>query len=292
MSTNGLLNKVHKLYNMFYLQQSPCHMNNVVKCWKWNVYEFIRNQCGSKYAVLILNRTISQNQNFVKSFWNNATLRITVDGGTVHWDKFLTSLPENEQTTLKLPDFITGDFDSITEEVLLKYKKKGCETIHMPDQDHTDFTKALMQLNSHCLETNIDLDHVIALVQSSGRIDQILGNIQTLHLVKEQNLLKPHTKMYILSDDSISWLLEPGDHIIDVPEESRGYKKSWCALIPIGEACENVTTSGLKWNLDKQQLKFGGIVSTSNAFDGSEQVKVKCSHTLLWAMKIPGLVNK
>lgn len=292
MSTNGMLNKVHKLFNIFYLQHSPCHTNNVVKCWKWDVYEFIRNQLDTKYAVLVLNRSISQNQDFIRGFWNNATVRMTVDGGTVHWDKFLNTLPEHLQKTMKLPDFITGDFDSITEEVLEKYKKKGCKAIHTPDQNHTDFTKALMQLNSHCKDTDIQLDNVIAIVQSSGRIDQILGNIQTLHLVKEMNLFQPHTKMYILSDDSISWLLEPGDHIINVPEESRRVKKAWCALVPIGEACQNVTTSGLKWNLDKQQLKYGRIVSTSNAFDGSEQVKIKCSHTLLWAMKVPGLVNK
>lgn len=95
------------------------------------------------------------------------------------------------------------------------------------------------------------MDHVIAVAQSSGRLDQILGNIQTLHLVREERLLNPNTKMYLMSGDCIAWLLSPGDHIIDVPEECRCNEECWCALMPVGEACDSVTTSGLKWNLGK-----------------------------------------
>nr|XP_026496681.1 thiamin pyrophosphokinase 1 isoform X1 [Vanessa tameamea] len=289
MDTNNVINKVQKLLNVFYVQQKAA--SSVTKCWKWNINEFSNNQANHKYAVLILNRKISQKQEFIKKIWNNATLRIAVDGGMVHWEKFVNNLPVIDQTTMKLPDLITGDFDSITEDVLEKYKTKGCKAIHTPDQDHTDFTKALKELNNYCIDNEIQMDHVIAIAQSSGRIDQILGNIQTLYLVREERLLHPETKMYIMSDDSLTWILSPGDHIIDIPEESRRVKGCWCALIPVGEVCERVTTNGLKWNLDNQQLKFGRLVSTSNTFDGSEQVKIKCSHTLVWAMEIPSLTN-
>lgn len=92
---------------------------------------------------------------------------------------------------------------------------------------------------------------MIGVAQSSGRLDHIVGNIQTLCLVKERKLLKANTKVYLLADDSISWLLSPGDHVIKIPEESRKHKESWCSLIPIGEECEYVTSTGLKWNLRK-----------------------------------------
>ncbi|XP_045765458.1 thiamin pyrophosphokinase 1 isoform X2 [Maniola jurtina] len=280
MAVNGILSK-----------QGPCGQScSVVKCWKWNVNDIF--EYHSKYAVVVLNRTISQNEEVIKKVWNNASLRITVDGGTVHWDRFVNSLSENDQTIMKIPDLITGDFDSITEDVLQKYKKKGCKTIHTPDQSHTDFTKALIELNNYCEEHQTKMDEVLVIAQTSGRLDQILGNIQTLHLVKENGLVHPKTRIYIMSDDSLSWLLQPGDHIIDIPEESRGYKRAGCSLIPVGEPCTSVTTSGLKWNLDNQELKFGKLVSTSNAFDGSEQVKIKCSHTLLWSMKVPSLMGK
>lgn len=93
------------------------------------------------------------------------------------------------------------------------------------------------------------LDHVIAVCQSSGRIDQTLGNIQTLFLAKEKLLLGPKTRLYIMTDDAVSWLLCPGDHIISIPEQSRSHKRAWCSIVPIGETCTNITTTGLKWNL-------------------------------------------
>ncbi|CAH2071602.1 unnamed protein product [Iphiclides podalirius] len=162
--------------------------------------------------------------------------------------------------------------------------------IQTPDQDYTDFTKALIELNKHCLAHKIEIKHAIAIAQASGRIDHILGNLQTLYLAKQKQLLGYSTKLYMLSDDAISWLLFPGNHVIFIPEETRQYKKSWCSLVPIGESCMSVTTSGLKWNLDNAPLQFGELVSTSNAFDGSEEVKISCSNTVLWSMKVPNIL--
>lgn len=100
---------------------------STIKCWKWDVTPVIsmQNKPSLRYAVLILNRPISQEEAFMKNFWEKATLRITVDGGALRWDQFLTRLPEEIRNKMKIPDLITGDFDSITEETLQKYKKKG-----------------------------------------------------------------------------------------------------------------------------------------------------------------------
>lgn len=39
--------------------------------WKWDVTPFTNPTPQLKYAILVLNRPISQNQEFVRSFWNN-----------------------------------------------------------------------------------------------------------------------------------------------------------------------------------------------------------------------------
>lgn len=289
MTASGL---VKNLNQVLLLKQNQCGMLcNVTRCWKWDITKLVAASNTLKYAVLILNRPISLSNEFMKNFWNNAAVRLTVDGGTVQWDKFVGKLPVDVQKSMKLPDLITGDFDSITDEMMKKYTNQSCEVVHTPDQDYTDFTKALLELNKYCDRHKVEVQHIVAVGQSSGRLDQIIGNIQSLFLVKEQALIKPDVNAYLLMDDSVSWLLSPGDHIIKIPEESRRNKRAWCSLIPIGEACQRVVTSGLKWNLDNQPLKFGELVSTSNTFDGSEYVKVKCSNTLLWSLRVPSLID-
>lgn len=97
---------------------------------------------------------------------------------------------------------------------------------------------------------------MVVLGQTSGRLDQVLGNIHTLFLARDKHLLSPNTKLYLISDDAISWVLTQGSHLIKIPRETLQSNKSWCSLVPIGESCMNVTTSGLKWDLGKRKLDY------------------------------------
>lgn len=45
-----------------------------------------------------------------------------------------------------LPDVISGDFDSAHPALLKAYAAKGVRVVPTPDQDETDFTKALRVL--------------------------------------------------------------------------------------------------------------------------------------------------
>ena len=42
-----------------------------------------------------------------------------------------------------MPDIVTGDFDSISEAVMAHCKSIGVKVIPTPEQDATDFTKAV-----------------------------------------------------------------------------------------------------------------------------------------------------
>jgi thiamine pyrophosphokinase len=204
-----------------------------------------------------------------------ATFRITVDGGTNRWLSWLQKY--NLEDKLRQPNLITGDLDSCHKESIAFFNKS--RVIQTVDQDETDFTKSLRVLEPFMSEMN--LENVIAMCETSGRLDQILGNINTLFKIhlKPAEMSRP---VFILSANSLSWLLGAGDHQIHIPNN---VKKLWCALVPL--EATRVTTGGLKWNLTNQIMEFGGIVSTSNKYDGvSDVVTVTTDKALLWSMGI------
>ncbi|CAO1440332.1 unnamed protein product [Diamesa serratosioi] len=234
----------------------------------------------NSYAVIVLNRPINADSNLIESLWRQAKLTIAVDGGANRWIDWLKQNDLLEK--LDPPQYITGDFDSARKESLDYFKDLGTEIISTPDQDATDFTKSLMVLEP--LVEKYNLKSIIVFSESSGRFDQILANINTLFIFNQKSL---HTlPVFLLSANSMTWLLSPANHSIHIPELT---KNLWCALIPIGSPCV-VSTKGLKWNLTNNTLEFGGIVSTSNTYDGtSKTVEIITDKFLLWSMGISKL---
>ena len=59
---------------------------------------------------------------------------------------------EMERISIKNPTFICGDFDSVELNLLDYFKDKGTTIVPTPDQNLTDFTKALKVLGSRLNE--------------------------------------------------------------------------------------------------------------------------------------------
>ncbi|XP_058450559.1 thiamin pyrophosphokinase 1 isoform X2 [Malaya genurostris] len=250
--------------------------DNVRVATTWSPGDLIDASIGDDgLAVILLNRPICLHKEYFRSVWNKAKVRITVDGGTNRWVDFVKENVGVEEQ-LKPPDLVTGDFDSCTDESMSYVTRLNCKIIKTPDQNATDFTKSLKVLKSTGHDK--DINRVLVLCESSGRIDQIMANINTLFLARS---ILPSAFVFIRSSNSLSWLLSTGVHQIEIPPRLV-HERIWCSLVPIGQRVV-CTTSGLRWNLDNRVMEFGSLVSTSNTYS-SPEVEIRTDSPVLWSM--------
>ncbi|XP_034944900.1 thiamin pyrophosphokinase 1 [Chelonus insularis] len=256
----------------------------------WDPSEIFDRSVDHKYAVIILNQPIRLHESFILPLWREAQIKITVDGGTNRWMEYLGPL-SNKIYDGKCPDYapdmVTGDLDSILPEIRTNLENIGVRIYETIDQQYTDFSKALMKLSAECKSKNISLHSVYVLVETAGRLDQIIANINTLYRSRE--FMEDKTPVICISSNSLTWLLRSGEHRIKIPEKLRTCK-SWVGLIPFGPQQNSISSTGLKYNLDKLNCSFGGLISTSNTYDGSPEVTVTTNTDIIWTMSIESLV--
>ncbi|KAK2990616.1 hypothetical protein RJ640_019896 [Escallonia rubra] len=184
---------------------------------------------------------------FTPLLWKHAQLRLCADGGA------------NRLFDEYKPDVIKGDMDSIRTEVLDFYANLGTKTIdESHDQDTTDLHKCV----SH--------------IPLGGRFDHEIGNINVLCRFRTVRLV-------LLSEDCLIQLL-PSTHHHEIYVQS-STEGPHCGLIPIGMPSGSTTTTGLQWDLTDTEMRFGGLISTSNIVK-DEKVTVRSDSDLLWTISI------
>ncbi|KAI8848025.1 thiamine pyrophosphokinase, vitamin B1-binding domain-containing protein [Chytridium lagenaria] len=114
---------------------------------------------------------------------------------------------------------------------------------------------------------------IVVMGALGGRFDQTMSSVN----------------LYLVCCDSIVVLLTSEfEHLIECDRSIEG---PTCGLIPVGCPVAHMETEGLKWNLDHSMpSKFGGMISTSNAFEvggheGMAVVKVRTDAPVLWSVE-------
>ncbi|OAD51950.1 Thiamin pyrophosphokinase 1 [Eufriesea mexicana] len=254
----------------------------------WDPLQIFNCCIQYKYAVVILNSPLDWKNNSLLQIWKKAEVKVTVDGGTFRWIQYLKKQGIdllNEHNNEYVPTLITGDMDSCSGLILEQLKSMGSMIIETPDQNHTDYVKALIELRHYAEKKDIKLNGIYVFADSSGRFDHIMGNINTLY--KSDELIK-NVQIIQIANNSLTWILRPGFHSIIIPK-ILVQNSSWCGLLPIGAPVNCIITTGLKWNLNNTTLKFGDLVSSSNTYDNSSEVTVNTDSSLVWTMGIEPL---
>ncbi|XP_030543327.1 thiamine pyrophosphokinase 1 isoform X1 [Rhodamnia argentea] len=230
------------------------------------------------YALVVLNQRLPR---FTPLLWEHAQVRMCADGGANRvYDEMPGLLPHEDAVAIRnryKPEVIKGDMDSIRTEIMDFYRKLGTKIVdESHDQDTTDLHKCVSYIRDSTPE--LDKSNLCILVAGAlgGRFDHEIGNINVLCRFSDMRII-------LISDDCLIQLLpRTHHHEIHILSSVEG---PHCGLVPIGIPSKSTTTTGLQWDLADTEMKFGGLISTSN-IAREETVTVRSDSDLLWTISI------
>lgn len=222
-----------------------------------------------------------------------------------------------------------------------------------PDQYSTDFTKCLKYLNSHASEiiasprrhrgsasqsSSDSLLEVVILGGLGGRVDQAFSQIHHLYMMTETQRelreiqhsasdpndhpgddktprLATGGSLYLVSEESITFVLHKGRNIIHTPatrradiahaasavemqpetsglprngnleeQEMKYFFEENVGIVPLS-APATITTQGFEWDVQDWPTEIGGQISTSNHIR-AEKVEVDASVPVLFTVEL------
>ena len=172
-----------------------------------------------------------------------------------------------------MPDLICGDLDSITANNLAYFRQKRVRVEIMPDQNATDFTKALRFVSDNREQVLQELNLLTSTeVESAivdtvvfgglgGRADQAFSQLHHLYTAQQDPTINCGD-IYLFTPESIIFLLHKGDNIIQVPVKAGQFDDN-IGLIPLAGPAM-ITTHGLEWDVEDWETEIGLQISTSN----------------------------
>lgn len=159
-------------------------------------------------------------------------------------------------------DYWLGDFDDIDPEKTIEELGQEVSIIRTPDQNKTDFEKGIDFL------INLGATTIHAVCAVGQRMDHTLSNYASITKYS-------HVELILFNDWSKAYLLKP--------TFEKWYKKGdIISLMPLPFA-GNVTTKGLKYSLNDEDLAWGKRLGTSNeaADDGIVRIEYGSGNLLM-----------
>ncbi|KAH7106108.1 thiamine pyrophosphokinase [Auriculariales sp. MPI-PUGE-AT-0066] len=236
-------------------------------------------------ALIIINQPFSYD--LLSKLWSNVSWRACADGGANRLHDILVA--HKGDFGFYRPDLIRGDLDSFRDDVRAVWSRLDVSIERDPSQDSTDVMKCISALPDHITE-------VVILGGFSGRLDHTIHILALLHRLRNDPAQR---KYFVITDDSLGWVLDAGAHEIHLPHPSLGASNSTvahdehsgnslgttCGILPVGIDKTILNTEGLQWNLVNAVSSFDGMVSTSNRYV-APMVRITTSRPVWWTVEV------
>ncbi|KAG4417243.1 hypothetical protein IFR04_009613 [Cadophora malorum] len=228
------------------------------------------------FAILILNQALRLPAAVYSRLWASSIFKVAADGGANR----LHDLNTRNMIDLSV-DAVIGDLDSLLTETRKYWESKDVPVIHDPDQYSTDFGKAVKFIRSSPSRQAID---IVVIGGLGGRVDQGMATLSHLYTFQPDPAYSSG-RMYLLSSESITFVLKTGTHKIQAKEGFDGIKLGkHVGIIPLKEPAI-ISTEGLEWDVQKWETEVGGQMSTSNHVK-EELVMVETSKDVLFTIDL------
>jgi thiamine pyrophosphokinase len=197
---------------------------------------------------------------------NGQSCNLELMGQLLEWSPVVIVLDGAIHRVLELGikiDVVLGDFDKTENWEELLANQQSIEVVHTPDQNKTDLEKGLDYLLAKGHKA------VNILWATGKRADHAVNNLSTLVKYKNQItivMLDDHSRIFNLPTHFTKWY--PANYNI--------------SLIPLGSVY-GLTTNGLQYNLNNEDLHLGQRTSSSNKSqdDGLVTINFESGNLLL-----------
>jgi thiamine pyrophosphokinase len=167
---------------------------------------------------------------------------------------------------LNIPlDFIVGDFDSVPETVLKKYRESSTPIETFPtEKDKTD-TQIAIELALMHSPTSVDI-----IGATGSRLDHVLANIHLLMLPMQLKI-----KACMIDSNNKIYLQ---DHSFTIRKEEQ--YGDYVSLLPYTEKVSGLTLTGFKYPLNQITYASGSSLGISNEIK-EDEAQVELSEGIL-----------
>ncbi len=211
-------------------------------------YRIIKNKKYGKKTmknkiVIIGNGTVN-NIFFHKNLLKDVDLIICADGGAT-----------NARKLNIIPDYIIGDLDSTSSEILEYFKKNKTKIIKDDNQDKTDMELAIN------LAESFNPNEILILGGIGYRVDHTIANIFCL------NKIKSDIKTQIIDDRNTI-------EMVDNSKDIEGCKGDLISVIPLTDTF-GLSYKGMKWIISDKNTKFGWFGISNKLKNNNAHISLK-----------------